>query len=205
MGRGYPPELPSMREFSQELQAWLTLRDTLLSPNDISDVANRIRIVSKPFYETRDRLQRSREEAQRLSKRLLVDLAALGNQLAETGLRYNAPSESAVNLLPTSGFDRTEFGEHGVTVSIYTPSLTAHVYDCGIMIQLINDGKHRLYAAHRICPHGQPTEVVWSECHEVVSGSSQEEQALNVLIAGLHNSLRLGLEQFVKRVSETRW
>jgi serine/threonine protein kinase len=195
-------ERPTMRQFAEELVAWLALGATPPPPNDVSDLANRIRIASKPFYETRNFLQQSQEEAQQLSHRLLAEFVALGSQLAETGLRYNAPSESGQNLLSTSGFTRTEFGHYGVTVSIYTPSATAHEYDCGVMIQVLDDGRHRLYAAHRMCLHEQPMEVLWTESHEADSGSSKEEEAVRLLFAGLQSNLRPGLESFLKLVSE---
>jgi hypothetical protein len=44
--------------------------------------------------------------------------------------------------------------------------------------------------------------VIWSSSQEVESGSSEEEEAANLLIAGLYSNLRLGLEKFDKLLRE---
>jgi hypothetical protein len=84
---------------------------------------------------------------------------------------------------------------------MYTPSPTTHIYECGILIQVLDEHRHRLYAAHRIRLHDGTLEIVWSEHHEVDSGSSHEQQVLRELVAKLYNNLRSGLERFAQIMS----
>ena len=79
---------------------------------------------------------------------------------------------------------------------MYTPPPTYHIYECGILIQVLDDRRLRLYATHQIRHHNGQLERVWSDSHVVDSGSSQAQHLLNQLVEGLYDNFRLGLERF---------
>jgi hypothetical protein len=132
--------------------------------------------------------------------RLKSDLSPLGEAMKSAGLHYEPLSEETSNLLSTSGF-ATGMWVFGVRLAMYTPQPVEHVFDCGILIQVLDDGRHRLYAAHRVGRHQSGMQVVWSEHHEADSGSSQESQVVNSLIDGLQKNLKHGLAHFLDVVS----
>ena len=163
--------------------------------NNVSDLTNAIKRLSTPFLENQSRMQKCREQAQLITTRLLDDLKGLSGKLKETGLQYNDPQPNGGNLLKGSDIPRSDQGSLGVTVSMYTPP-PCFIYECGIMIQVLNERKHLLYGVHRIRHGKDQVEIIWSEKHEVDSGSSKEQQILNQLINGLYDNLRAGLERF---------
>jgi hypothetical protein len=191
-----PSMRPTMRDFTDGLKSWLTLANEPIVEPDVSNVTSEIRRLSVGFFESQSRLQRSRQEAELMTTALIEDLKGLGVTLSETGLQYNVPQRNGGNLRDGSGFARSNYGEQGVTVSMYTPSPTMHIYECGIMIQVLDERRHRLYAAHRIRPHDGKLQVIWSESHEVESGSIEEQQFLKQLVQGLCSNLGAGLDQF---------
>jgi len=154
--------------------------------------------LSSNYYDSEKAIERSQAEARRLTEKLKSDLQPLADRLKETGLPCNEPSESGGNLVDTSGFERSNYGTYGATVSMYTHREVTHCYDCGIMIQVLDDGRHRLYAAHRVQPHGSAKRVVWSKSYEVDCGTSQEEAYVNELVHGLLINLKSGLERFAE-------
>jgi hypothetical protein len=191
-----PHERPTILGFATELRSWLALANEPILETEVSDLTNPIQWLSTSFFDTQSRMQRCREQAELMTTRLMEDLKGLSEKLRETGLQYNEPQRNGGNLRDGSGFPRSDQGDAGVTVSMYTPSPTTHIYECGILIQVLDDRRHRLYAAHRIRHHNGHLEIVWDESHVVDSGSSQEEQLLNQLVKGLYDNFRLGLERF---------
>ncbi len=190
-----PKDRPTMRVFADELRSWLTLDKEPILENDASDLTSAIKRLATPFFETQSRMQRCREQAELITTRLLEDLKGLSEILRETGLQYNEPQPNGGNLLKGSGIPQSDQGSSGVTVSMYTPSPT-YIYECGIMIQVLDDRQHLLYGVHRIRHNNDQLEIVWNEHHVVDSGSSKEQQLLNQLVKGLYDNFRLGLERF---------
>ena len=191
-----PLQRPTMRGFASELRSWLALVNEPIPETDVSDLTNEIRRLSASFFDTQSRMQRCREQAELMTTQLMENLKGLSEKLRETGLQYNEPQRNGSNLRDGSGFPPSDQGGTGVMVSMYTPSPTTHLYECGILIQVLDDRRHRLYAAHRIRPHNGQLEIIWSASHEADSGSSQEQQLLNHLVKGLYDNFRLGLERF---------
>ena len=192
-----PDKRLTMSQFASELRTWLTSGISAEVSPEVSDTIRRIRERAPMLFETQDRLTRCRKQAQAITAQLLQDLNPLSDRLAETGLPHNKPSDSGMNLLKGSGLARTNYGEDGVTVSMYTPSHVTHIYLCGLMIQVVDENRHRLYAAHHIEPHKSAIEVVWSEVHEVDSGSEEEQRVVARLVAGLNENLESGLARFL--------
>ncbi len=192
---------PSMRVFANELRSWLAVARTPIPAHDVSDVTNRIRLLSGPFFDTQNRMARSRSEAEAITQQLMLDFKNLYEAMRETGLPCNEPSSNGINLREGSGFAPSDQGDHGVTVSMYTPSPATHIYECGILIQVLDERRHRLYAAHRIRLKDGGLEIVWSEHQEVDSGSSHEHHMLRELMGKLCGNLRIGLERFAQIMS----
>lgn len=193
-----PAMRPTMQEFAIELRSWLSAASSPNPAHDVSEVTSQIRLLSGSYYDTQSRIVRCREEAILLTQRVQEELMGLYSQMKESALPCNEPAGSGKNLLEGSGLAPCTYGEHGAIVSMYTPSPVTHIYQCGVLIQVLNDRTHRLYAAHQIRHNDGTSEVVWSECHEVDAGSSQEHRTLKELIVGLYGNLRLGLERFAE-------
>ncbi|GAF85981.1 unnamed protein product, partial [marine sediment metagenome] len=191
-----PRERPDMREVAQELRAWQSLAEQPIPPTDVSDVVNQIKLLSKPLFDSQDRMSRSVKEARRLTKQLLLDFEPMAKELEKTGLRYNKPSNNGKNLLEGSGLQETQYGTFGVTVSMYTPNPPGHIFECGIMIQVLDDTRHHLYAAYHIREFGRETKPVHSTTAEVKAGSAVEQQQLDQMVELLYTNLKNSLQQF---------
>jgi serine/threonine protein kinase len=196
-----PSQRPTMLAFATALRKWLALGTEPIPEPDISDLTSEIRRLSSSFFDTQSRMQRCREQAELMTTQLMEDLKGLSEKLRETGLPHNEPKRNGGTLHIGSGLPPSDQGKTGVTVLVSTPSPTTHIYECGILIQVVDERRHRLYAAHRIIPHrirphNRQVEIIWSESHETDSGSSQEQQLLNQLVKGLYDNVRLGLERF---------
>lgn len=191
-----PRERPAMRGFATELSSWLALSNEPTLETDVSDLTYAIRQQSSSYYNLQDRLKQSIEQANLVTTRLLEELNRLSENMRQTGLQTNEPRRNGQNLRGGTDLPHADHGDFGVTVSMFTPPPITHIFQCGVLIQVLNDRQHRLYAAHQVIPHKSGQETVWCESDIVDFGSSQAEHVLRQLVNGLYDNFRLGLERF---------
>lgn len=198
-----PNDRPTMEDFAQELKSWLASNEEPHLDTDVDDLVHRIKISSQQYHLEADGIARSIEAAKSYVEPLSKKLSRIGEVFSQMNLKFNSPLPNGQNLLTDTIMERTKYGGHGVTVSVYTPPPTTHLFESGILIQILDDGHHRIYAAHQITPHQGKKISTWEDCQDIQFGTAKEDAALDQMTKGLYDNLRQGLEQFACLIEST--
>jgi serine/threonine protein kinase len=202
-----PGRRPSMREFTQELRAWLKREAPQLPENPMDELSNRIRPVLEARLLEEQSRQKLRAHVDRAIQEVEVELRSLGARI-----------ESVTGIDPQygafAGFSYSGVVTRVTSLSIvyYSQSLAARILAprrsgggqvslaSGISLSITVTGEVFVVAAHVILtPSGQVIDV-WADNHSAQMESILETEAIRAAFSGLSRELPRALSVFVQTV-----
>jgi serine/threonine protein kinase len=187
-------DLPTMEEFSQELEAWLKPPEALGSSDDISDLGSRLDLAIAP----------SRHH-QRFVTSISEDLIPLLDRV-RTLLK---PTEERLRRLTSFSVQETAAGRH---FELSPQSTNVESLGHGLIVQvgpvtlLVGVGLQidirRRVAVTAACLLHDPAEAIWSATDTFHLGSPAEAHVLSGVVSQLDRQLRPAFEHLLRRLQQ---
>ncbi len=196
-----PDDRIPMEDFATELQYWMRLAEQPPTKLDVGDLASKMRTLIRPTIDKKHLTADSIDSAKEA-------MEALGPRIVE--LRGSLATEYGENVSDTGYVDEVSFGDNGFTFqfcnlnkrdglacrearfTINATSPATYQLYCNVLIQVMPDLQHRLYALLATNNSGKG-EIFWEAQHTVPHGSPQEQALLNELIDNMTQNIRPAL------------
>ncbi len=196
-----PDNRISMEDFANELQQWVRLTNQPTTKLEVGDLAAKMRTLMRPAIDKKHLTMASIDSANEA-------LDALGPRIVE--LRGSLATEYGTKMSETGYVDDVSFGDSGFTFqfcdlnkrdglacreayfTINATSPATYQLRCTVMIQVMPDLQHRLYAQLAINVSGKH-ELFWEAQRTVPHGMPQEQALLNELIDKMTQNIRPAL------------
>jgi serine/threonine protein kinase len=196
-----PNDRISIEDFSNELQQWLRLDNEQPAELDVSDLAAKMRILIRPTIDRRhskiDSIESAKEMIDSISPRfkdLRESLAEkYGKKVSDTGFVDEVRFNDAGSVFQFCDFNKRDgLACREAYFSLNATIPASYQLRCTVMIQVMPDLQHRLYAQLVTNANGK-TELFWESHHIVAHGMPQEHALLNELIDKMTQSIRPSL------------
>jgi len=205
-----PKQRPTMKDFSDELSAWLEFPRSPSPVDDLSDLQTQI----SPILQSHIRAQTIQEECTKHVETSITRIVELLRPFAEnlekvTGLIVEIGTRAEISNLPEiQEFSKVKDYLSYRVASFYVQSPTRiglgnnHIaLTGGIILQFTKGGIVHLSGAYAISLGAGNLRKIWLETHDVEFGSAREDQALSSVLDGLRSNLRTAINAFVNELS----
>jgi len=201
-----PDDRIPMEDFASELQQWLRLSDKPQTVLDIGDLASRTRTLMRPELKKRkatDASIASATEAIEALRPRIVELRGklateYGSRVSETGYVDEVSFEGKGFTFQFCRLNKSDgLGCREAYFSINAASPATYQLRCAVMIQVLPDLEHLLYAQLVTNAKGK-IEVFWEAQFTVPHGTSRELASLTELF----DSMTLNIRPALVRMNE---
>jgi protein tyrosine kinase len=195
--RHEPTDRPSMREFADQLDAWLRAPAEAADVPDVANLAARIELLTLPAMRTMKR----ESDRQHGAGQALQDLKSEGLEPVCRslegigGITVGATAKSGA-FRAAWGYDRDPAAEHQDGFACVAQTVGAPVYlVAAVGVELLGADAMRLSACFVLEDLGQETvrRVLWADRREVRLNSSGQQHAIRELTSGLIGNTPLAL------------
>jgi Protein kinase domain len=197
-----PEERPTMREFADQLRAWVT-PPSPGEPSDLSDLAVDFKAIVFPQEQREATLERHITAIEDLKRQILANLQGLYRTLSTSGLqtRFGIGWTWWADFFPQRGLSfRTDSSTCGMT-NVITGKPPVYMAS-GIVFRTTEDGRIELGGGHGVLrENGSRHEVVWSTDSIVtLLESPQQEEVVARISNSLIESSRQAVVELKKRM-----
>jgi serine/threonine protein kinase len=203
---------PTMAEFAAELAAWLHPRPGAHVTDDLTDLAERIAAATAPAQREKER----RMQYQHLAREMFTRLDGFMQEYVRV-LAAAAPCDGKVHRddylyrevtsRPSFG-DPTSIWRAGAYVEAKIPALRFAVLQCGVAVDLFDDGTCVLHAEHAVGQGFANGQILWHPLWHGTSqaqvGTAEQDQDCGELFAGMNTNLRTSLLAFAEFAESMR-
>jgi len=196
-----PDDRISMEDFATELQQWLRLADQPPTKLEVGDLAAKMRTLIRPTIDKKRSTAGSIDSATEA-------MDAVGPRIVQ--LRGSLAAEYGSKVADTGYVNDVHFGDSGSTFqfcdfhqrdglacreAFFTVNATSpatYQLRCTVMIQVMPDLQHRLYAQLVTNASGKG-EIFWEAQRTVPHGTAEEQAFLNELFDSMTQNIRPAL------------
>lgn len=203
-----PTNRPSMREFAEDLRAWLHPQQVAATP-DISILAARVKAQSEPAVRAAQLRLRQQGDAETTYGRLYDLMIPIATAFSNTGLSDGCVEQVETSdpilvrprtlNMPPQFWQRwlyTKAEKPGVPTAWSSRGLDWLILACLVGLELRTDGNAWLGGGYIIKSQYGPETFGWMQ-HTQSIGSAAFENAVGVLMSHLNGCLPQALERFV--------